>query len=515
MRAVKRFSKAILLALGGLLALTIGVLLTANFYLKSASAQAQIQEAVGDALGFPITIESTSLTLWSDLKIHGFRAPQPDGTPGDFLAAQNFSASYRLLPLFGKKLVIPHVTLDAPKIAWRTNADGQWEWPNVHKKPKSDQPKVKKPKEKKPKKTQLVGRAKSGFEVLIEDVVVRGGTIDLLDENGVPVTSASGVDIDLDEFAPPDFDGKLRAQKIVWTGLVYEQVASPFSFDDGVLDFPAITAQLAGGTVQGAFQLDTDGRGSPFTATLNVGRAELGKLAGVWGWTEGDVAGQLSGEFALHGTMKKFARSEGTGHLRLEGGHFQQLGLFETVGQVLGIEELTNLRFNEAGAELRMAEEKILVEPLTLATPELRITAKGSVKLDTKLSLDARLAVSDALAKRLPGFVRDNFTATDTDPMRGIDFKVSGKIDKPKTDIVEKIMGKKVGDQLGDLIGGLFGTKKKKGDDDPPPPKEPREKKKKDKEKPPEPDPAKPADAPTSTIQPAAPDAAKEPAPQP
>ena len=65
-------------------------------------------------------------------------------------------------------------------------------------------------------RSRLAGKSKSGFQVLIDDVAVRKGTIQLLDARGLPVVSGSVVDIDLDEFAPPDFGGTLHAGKIEW-----------------------------------------------------------------------------------------------------------------------------------------------------------------------------------------------------------------------------------------------------------------------------------------------------------
>jgi type II secretion system protein N len=631
---VKRLSKAILLGGGGLAAAAVVTLLALNLYLRSDSARVQIQEAIADAIDLPVQFESTSLSMLGDLKIHGIRIAQIDGSPGHLLKAQSFTADYRLLPLLGKKLVVPHMTIDSPTLEWRQDAEGDWSWPSQKKRAKDSQPKAKKVKgEKKPRRTPLTGRAKSGFQVEIEDLAMRNGTIDLIDladeqiqvqmisirktkddadaqratieeirtkivggekfadfvqlhhddtkqeeagkdgwftrsdldddlvkiaftstagqvspvielkkmyylllvgerknEQGTPILRATGVDIDLSEFAPPDFTGKMRAQKLTWSGLPFDDVATPFTFQDGTLEISALDAQLGGGTARGTFKLETEERGSPFAAQLTLAKVELGKLALTLGLEEGFVSGQVGGDIELHGTMKKFARSEGGGRLQLEGGHFQKLELFETIGQVLGIEELTNLQFNDASAQLRMADERIFIEPLTLATPDLKVTAKGAMRLDSKLDLEARLAVNETIAKCLPSFVRDNFTPSDSDPLKGIDFKVTGTASKPKTDIAEKLIGKKVGTQVSDLLGSLFGSKKNKKDDAEDPSKEPKDSKEKKKKKeknekmdepPPEvpaptkPEPAKPADPPISRIEPVAPAPAKEPTPQP
>jgi parvulin-like peptidyl-prolyl isomerase len=224
------------------------------------------------------------------------------------------------------------MTIDSPTLEWRQDAEGDWSWPSLKKRAKDSQPKVKKIKgegEKKPKRTPLTGRAKSGFQVEIEDLAMRNGTIDLVDladeqvqvqmisirktkddaeaqratieeirtkiiggekfedlarlhhedtkqeeagkdgwftrkdldddlvkiafssaagqvspvielkkmyylllvgerrnGQGAPILRATGVDIDLSEFAPPDFAGKMHAQMLTWSALPFENVSN-------------------------------------------------------------------------------------------------------------------------------------------------------------------------------------------------------------------------------------------------------------------------------------------------
>jgi hypothetical protein len=47
-----------------------------------------------------------------------------------------------------------------------------------------------------------------------------------------------------------------------------------------------------------------------------------------------------------------------------------------------------------------------------------------------------------------------------------LDFKISGKASKPKTDLAEKLIGGRVQDKVIDLLGGLFGTKSGKKNED-------------------------------------------------
>ena len=173
-------SKGILWTVGGLVALVLLAFLGLNLYLKSPGTQAQIQDAVGDALGTPIEITSTSITPWSDLRINGIRLPGAAEGEASIGEAPGFTASYRLLPLFGKKLVVTAMTLETPKVVWRQNAEGRWVWPPGKKE------KPERTGKKKRKGERLEGESESGFQVLIDGLKVQQGTLDLQDVTGAP-----------------------------------------------------------------------------------------------------------------------------------------------------------------------------------------------------------------------------------------------------------------------------------------------------------------------------------------
>ena len=462
---MKAVSKGILWSVGSLVALALAGLVALNLYLQSPAAQAHIQEAIGDALGTPIEITNTHLTPWSDLRINGISLPASDESAGAFAQAPSFTASYRLLPLLSKQLVITRMTLDAQKIAWRQNPEGRWVWPRQEKEadPGETAPDDPTAKQKKKKRGErLQGESKSGFEVLIEDLQVLNGTIALQDAEGRPLLTATEVNIDFSRLAAHDISGVLSIGTLAWSALRFEEMTTPFRLAEGTLDLPEIQSRLADGEVRASFQMQTESAQLPIEIKLSLLGVDLSRIAAQAGWSDGSIAGRLLGSVDLKGSGKQIARAEGRGRLELERGHFQQLEIFQTIGQVLAIDELTNLRLSEATVDFRIADEKAFIEPLTLATPDLRLTGKGIARFDSKLSLEARLAVSEPLAKRLPGFVRDSFSEADGNRMRAIDFKVGGKITGPKTDLAEKLVGKKVGQEVQDLLSGLFGVKKKK-----------------------------------------------------
>ncbi len=100
------------------------------------------------------------------------------------------------------------------------------------------------------------------------------------------------------------------------------------------------------------------------------------------------------------------------------------------------------------------------------------------IRFDGKVALDAHLAVNESLAKKLPTFVRDSLTETDPAGLPVVPFRITGKANHPKTDLAEKIVGKRLGDQFENVLSSLFGGKKKNDDK-----KKDEKKKKKKKDK--------------------------------
>jgi hypothetical protein len=124
------------------------------------------------------------------------------------------------------------------------------------------------------------------------------------------------------------------------------------------------------------------------------------------------------------------------------------------------------LRLKDSSADARIVEGKIYFDNLTLDANDLQLTSKeGYARFDDgKLDIHARLIAQNSLIQQLPGLVRDNFSVGDGD-MRFIDFRITGKAEKPKTDLLDKIVGQKLQTQFDELVNGIFGSKKKKDDD--------------------------------------------------
>jgi type II secretion system protein N len=496
---VKPLSKAILIGVASLIGLAVLLLLALNLYLQSPGTQARIQRELSDALKLPLVITNTTITPWSDLRINGITVP---GENGNFLEAASFSARYKLIPLLRKQLVIYDMRFQSPRVRWVQNAKGKWVLPRLAQAPQAAAEEEAEKKEKKPK------AKKSDFEIVLAGFKIQGGSIEFIDQDDKRVALLDDVDLDYTVITEERVEGTARIGRVNYAdALFFENVRSPFTYAGEEFTLPRIEATLGGGSVTGSFDLKPTETKSPFVAQLEFANVDLAQVTTAAGWASGRASGALAGNISLKGPSRQVEKAEGQGHLTLTNGVLRQMDLLQTLGEVLQLDELIQLRLTNATTDFHLGGEKIHIDRLLLESPDLKLSATGTARFNRKLELDARLSVDEATLKRRAPFVRNLFASTDESGQHAIDFKVGGTWDRPTTDLAEKLLGKTLGDQFENVVSRLFGLGKKKDEEKKKEEKEKKNKKKEGREKvspAPPPPPTEPAASPP-TPSPAAP----------
>ncbi len=451
---MKRLSKAILLSLGALLVLMAGGLFCANLYVQSPGTQERIRAELSRALGMPLKLTKTGFSPWSGLQITGITIPDGERT---FLEAGSFTASYRLLPLLTGKLSLPEVNVASPKLVWKQNAEGKWKLPKLAK----DSAGPKEPGEPKVAETAPAGKkADGGLIVDVGHLLLTGGSVELLDAAGLPKATFTDVSVTCTTLTEAKVEGTVLIGRLVWNEtLVFENLRAPFRWAAGELTLPEFTGMLAGGPVKGTFSAQPDAPKSPFNATLAFEQVNLERLTVEGGGKPAQNTGTGAGQVTLRGDLDRVERAKGTGQVLIRDGLFKQLALFQDIGRVLDIRELSDLRLREGRCDFHIADEKIHVDEMVLSARNLQISSKkGTVRFDQKVEIEALLAMEEGLVKQLPELILGSF-ATAEHGQRTIDFKITGTTDKLRTDLPDRLIGQKIGRQFNDLLSGLFGGK--------------------------------------------------------
>lgn|GEM_PF-4968537 len=442
------------LAVGGLLA-----------YVQGDRGRGELEAALGRALKVPVKFRKVAIELPSRLRVEGITTEDAGAAGQPKITAGELHGSLALQPLLSGDFEIRDVVLEQPSFDWPQNAEGRWVWPSPEKtvkepkEPKTDEPKVDKPKAPTTPETRKE-------RVFIRGVKVHRGAITLRNAQGQPELVAMELDADFSEINEEQLRGVLSTSRLVWgEKFAVENLHTAVSYTKGVLLLDGIEAEGFNGTLNGRYEMDTRKEGQPFKTHLELKRVDLNTLTKAAGWGDGDLSGRLTGDVDLTGRTDQIARLEGPGKLAIEDGRFRTPEFFGVIADVLQLSELANLRPKEAIVEFKLRDEKVFVEKMVIATDNLQLGAHGVARFDGKLNLDSQLVITDRISRTLPEVARGSFTKLE-DGRLGLDFKISGKTDKPKTDLAEKLLGGKVQDKVSDLLGSIFGSKPSKKADD-------------------------------------------------
>ena len=96
----------------------------------------------------------------------------------------------------------------------------------------------------------------------------------------------------------------------------------------------------------------------------------------------------------------------------LRDGKLQQYSLLVALGQILQIDELTQLHLEQAEVKYHISPGIVTIDQLLLRSPNIRLTATGTISFSGKLRLDSQLALNDKVRRQLFAPIRENFQTT-------------------------------------------------------------------------------------------------------
>jgi type II secretion system protein N len=475
-------------AVVGLLAL---IVIGLNLYVQSLGTQARIQQELSQRLGVPVRIRAVSVTPWGGLSLGGISiASDASGGPTDFLEAKSFELHAGIFSLFTGSLVIKKISLVSPKIVWPQNEDGKWRLPGAGKSIKTAQtrePSVAtespsppfapepsapapaigatgspEPPGSVPVESSPISRPSTPrtATVLVPDVrraAIDDGDFRFLDRSGGLVAAFAGVDLRATVQNSSALRGSATIAKMsAHDRFFLENLRSPIRYDQRELELPKISAHAAGGQMSGSFHLQPQAKDSPFQVSVKFRDVQADQLVSDAGGSPGMIKGKLEGNFDASGSASDSSALSGGGNIVLHDGQLQQYSILVALGQVLQIEELTQLHLEQAEAKYHITPGLVTIDELILRSPNIRLSATGTVTFNGKLHLSSQLAINEKVRSQLFKPIRQNFQPTADAGYSAVDFQVSGTLDRPKTNLVDRI----VGHDLKDLVSGFLGGKK-------------------------------------------------------
>jgi type II secretion system protein N len=470
---VRKFWRIALSLCGAVFALVAIGWIGLNLYVQSQGTQARIEQELSHRIGTTLHIRRISVTPWGGLTLSGITVPPiSSASASDFLDAKSFHLHLRFISLFSKRLVINKVSLVTPTVVWPQDADGRWRLPGAQTQPSSvssapatarlpARPFSSLPAPLEAKPPLSVESVKPGRRLVpeVRRVKMTGGNFKFLDRSGDVVAIFERVDFHSSVRNPLELNGSAKVAKISLRDRFFVgDLRSPLHYRPDALKLSNISARIGNGTVSGHFAMQPETEDSPFSVSVNFQNVQADQIVSEAGGPKGMVQGKLEGKFEAAGKTADANALTGSGEIVLRDGQLQQYSLLVALGQILQIEELTQLHLEQAEAKYHLAPGLVTVDKLILQSPNMRLSATGTITFDGKLQLDSQLAINEKIRAKLFKPIRENFQPTDEPGYSAVNFQVGGTIDRPKSNLVERMVGR----DLKDLVSGLFGGKKSK-----------------------------------------------------
>ena len=478
---MKKLSRILLLALGAILGVAVLILIGVNMYVQSQGTQARIQQELSQRLGTNLHIRRISVTPWAGLKLSGITIPQSQpGVSRAFLTAKAFHLRVRFSSLFAQRLVIKEISLINPDVVWAQNADGKWRLPSLPPEPVANVPSsptapatlspipVAEKKELALESVSPAAAPESAavpvesetateFTPEIQRVNLAGGRFLFLDEKLQNVAMFDEVRFRSNFRTANDLRGNISIGKTSLRDRFFlQKLQSPLRYAPDELDFSQISAQAGGGEITGRFILLPQTEDSPFTVSVRFHDVQADRIVTEAGGNAGMITGRLEGKLDAAGTTADQNALSGAGEIILTDGQVRQYSLLVALGQLLKIQELQQLHLDQAQVKYHISPGVVTIDELILRSENIRLSAAGTVSFDGKLHLESQLAVNEKMRSQLFRAIRENFKPTDDPEYSGVSFQISGTVGRPKTNLMDKLIGQDLKD-LSSVLSGLIG----------------------------------------------------------
>lgn len=491
---MKKLTRILLIVLGAILGVAILILIGVNMYVQSQGTQARIQRELSQRIGTTLHVRRVSVTPWTGLKLSGITIPQTQpGVPGDFLTAKTFRLRVQFRSLFRQPLVIKEISLINPDVFWAQNADGKWRLPSF---PQESAAKISSRKKNEPPppvdpaaqpshpSLQNVADTKitapivpptpvaaetvmpAAFTPEVRRVNLLRGRFRFLDEKLKPVATFDEVDFHSNFRTATDVRGNISIAKTSLRDRFFlEEFQSPVRYDSTGLEFSQIKAHAGEGEVTGHFEIQPQTKDSPFGASIKFREVQADRIVSEAGGVAGTITGRLEGFLEASGNTADSNALAGTGEIILRNGQVQQYSLLVALGQLLQIEELQKLHLDQAEVKYHINPGVVTIDQLIFRSQNIRLSATGTVSFEGKLHLESQLAVNEKMRKQLFQAIRSNFQPTDDPAYSAVSFQVSGTVGRPKTNLMDKLIGhdlKDLSSVISSFMGGSKSEKSKK-----------------------------------------------------
>ncbi len=436
-----------------------------NRWLQSPAFRTAFEQELSRALRMPVKTTGLTFSMWSGLTVQGLAVTGADGSAFE---AGRVSASHGFASLLRGKFTLNEVRIEQPRIHLIEDAAGKWQLPRgtpaqaplatpaVAAQPAAltQQPPAT-PAAPIPQKT-------TKSPVTIARIILSGGTVEMVGKTRAPFATLTGLDVTLRDATGDNFSGSFAIQRAALHGwLALDKLTGLVTREGRTVQLRQITAASGGGTVNAEAAWT---EGATGTVGLKFAAINVAQTAQDAGAKNPRVGGILSGEVKLAGLGGDKNALTGTGTLDLRGGNCREIELLRQIGEVLQIAAIASFEISDINITLGIARGQITISPADVSAPPLGVTLTGPVAFDGALNLSGILHAPAAFVER-HALVAGQFSPPDSNNRRGVQFNITGTLQKPRQNLAERLTGTKDRKQqriiaAGSILSALMDRKK-------------------------------------------------------
>ena len=449
MNKVKPFLRIALWSVAGIFLVWCIGLLGINLYIQSPGVQRDLRDSFSESLGLPLEVFRITFTPWDGLTFEGVTVGSPDSeTP--ILKAGSLKIRCDYLALLRRKIIVREIVLrrvdlKVPLAAMKESLEGNKRIAVPSPTPDPSQLGSSTPTEIPRHRKSLTIRdtLTRRFWVEIQKFKLKDATITVVRSDGATAAVIHDLDSTLN-FQHGNYLGRVHAESAtIGETINVDDIGSPVRFHGGSLALEDICAKISGGDLNGTFNLDFSNSELPYRLEIKASGIDVNELTQQTSSFLDRAHGTLEGSFELTGAGRDSGRAAGAGTLEIKSGYLDQYPMLQEIGRWTQIDELQRLDLEEAESSFRVVGSRVHVDSIRLISKNCQINLAGTVEDSRKLDLKGRLTITQFLSQKIPNELEDNFVTTDDGRSRYLDFEVSGSVQKPETNLYDRIIGDK------------------------------------------------------------------------
>ena len=440
--------KVILIVVAVLVALMVvlvgaGIYFTNRYLQTPAFKQQALQTARGE-LGADVAINELQVSLFSGVVLRGVVIGNPQGFSGNLLTADAFVLRYRLLPLLRRRVEIEQLSVDKPIVTLAQNDKGEWNYEKVG----APEAQAKSTNAVAPPATTEKPAQAVPMDVVLSKLAITQGEVSMVGESNQPIVKVDGIDFSSSVSLIDNQlagTGKAGIDKIdLSEKLFVEKVATVVELGANQVKLTSLRGELADGKISGDVSVNY-GNGLQYGVTVGLTNSDVGKLL-----QDAGAKQALTGKLNVSTTMEGSGGVPtiiGNGHVEIDNGKVMEIPALNLLATLLQMNVLKDLTFSQCLVEFSISNNVMQTPVIRLTSPQIQITGKGSVALDTyTLNHDMTITFAKGALDNTLLPIRGLFTEQQ-DGSLSLDFKVTGPYNSPKTDLTQRI-ARGVGQQL-------------------------------------------------------------------